>query len=249
MKKLLCLTPNPIEGASDRYRIYQFVPYLERAGYATTVCAFATRTLFRAIQGRGRMGTKGIHTAFCSARRLWKLASLHNYDVVMINREAFPFFTPLMERLVHWRQPRMVFNFDDAIYVGHQDVSQLTHPLLYKFKHSAGVSEVVRRSAYVIAGSNHLAAYARQYNDSVTVVPTVVDLEQYTYLRPKPKQGEPINIGWWGSRSTSPYLAVVNGAFKRLAAMHGDRVRFTIWGDGEYKTDVPNARVLAFSLA
>ena len=31
--------------------------------------------------------------------------------------------------------------------------------------------------------------------------------------------------------------------------MHGDRVRFTIWGDGEYKTDVPNARVLAFSLA
>ena len=31
--------------------------------------------------------------------------------------------------------------------------------------------------------------------------------------------------------------------------MHGDRVRFTIWGDGEYKTDVPNTRVVPFSLA
>ena len=248
MKKLLCLTQYPIEAGSDRYRVYQFLPYLRRAGFETTVRPMGTRTLFQALQGRGRMGTKLAHTAFCSLRRLWDLTSIHRYDLVMINREAFPFFTPAIEKMVHWRQPRMVLNFDDAIYLEPEDVSHLTHPLLYKLKHSAGVREVVRRSAHVIAGSNQLAVYARQYNNNVSVVPTVVDLDQYTYLPRKPKPGGAINIGWWGSRSTSPYLAMVNGAFKKLVAMHGDRVQFTIWGYGEYKTDVPNARVLAFSL-
>ena len=131
---------------------------------------------------------------------------MQRYDIVMINREAFPIFTPWFERMTHWRNSRLVFNFDDAIYVGHQDLSKLAHPLLYKFKHGAGVSEVIRWSAHVIAGSKHLATYARKYNDNVTVVPTVVDLAQYTYLPLKAKSGEPINIGWWGSRSTSPYL-------------------------------------------
>ena len=249
MKRLLCLTPNPVEGACDRHRVYEFLPYLQRAGFETTVRPMATPTLYRALQARGRIATKAAHTSFCGLRRLWDLTSMHRYDMVMINREVFPFFTPVMETLVFWRQPRVVFSFDDAIYEGHEDVSQLTHPWLYRLKHSAGVKQVIGRSAHVIAGSNHLAAYARQYNNNVSVVPTVVDLDQYTYLPRKPKAGTAINIGWWGSRSTSPYLSVVNGAFKKLVAMHGDRVQFTIWGDGEYRSDVPNTRIVPFSLA
>ena len=248
MKKLLCLTVYPIEGGSDRYRVCQFLPYLERGGYHTTVRPFATTWLFRAMQTRGRMPKKMLHAAFCAARRFLDLLSLNRYDLVMINREAFPFFTPWVERAVLWRQSRVVFNFDDAIYVGHKDTADLPHPLLHRLKHSAGVSEVVRRSAHVIAGCETLAAYARQYNTSVSVIPTVVDLDQYTYVPRRAQEAAPITIGWWGSRSTSPYLAAVHGALRRLHAVHQGRVKFVFWGDSEYRTDLPSARVIPFSL-
>jgi len=176
------------------------------------------------------------------------LLSVHDYDLVLVNREAFPFFTPRFERMLFWGHPRVVFSFDDAIYEGHDDTSELPHPLLHKFKHSPRVSEVVRRSVHVIAGSETLAAYARQYNQSVSILPSVVDVEQFAYVPPKPRGGEPITIGWWGSRSTSPYLAAVNGALRKLYEAHEGRVRFVFWGDGEYKTDLPNARVIPFSL-
>lgn len=248
MKKLLCLTPYPIDSGSDRYRVYQFLPYLERSGYATTVRPFATRALFRAMRSSGRLQVKVLHTIFSSARRLLDVASLHRYDLVFVHREAFPFFTPLVERMAAQRHPRIIFSFDDAIYAGHEDTSDLPHPLLYRLKHGDGVREVVRRSAHVIAGCETLAAYARQFNEHVTIIPTVVDVEHYAYQPPKPRQVEPITIGWWGSWSTAPYLKIVEGAFRRLSAVHQDRVRFVFGGVSEYKTDLPNAQVVPFSL-
>ena len=248
MKRLLCITPYPIDSGTERYRVYQFLPYLERAGYATRVRPFTTRWLFRALQTRGQLGRKLLHTAFCAARRFLDLAVLRDYDLVMVNREAFPFFTPWVERMVFWRQPRVVFNFDDAIYVGHQDTSEMPHPLLHRFKHSARVSEVVRHSAHVIAGSETLAQYARQYNPNVTMMPTVVDLNQYTYVAPKSSKDGPLTIGWWGSRSTSPYLSVVERALRKLHQAHQGRVQFVFWGDSEYRTDLPNVRVIPFSV-
>ena len=248
MKKLLCLTPYPIDSGSDRYRVYQFVPYLERSGYATTVRPFATRTLFRAMQSRGRLPVKILHALFSSARRFADIASLHRYDLVLVHREAFPFFTPFVERMAAQRHPRMIFSLDDAIYAGHEDTSDLPHPVLYRLKHGDGVKEVFRRSTHVIAGCETLAAYARQFNERVTIMPTVVDVEQHAYEPPKPRQREPITIGWWGSRSTAPYLTVVDGALRRISAVHQNRVRFVFWGDSEFKTDLPNSRVIPFSL-
>jgi len=248
MKRLLCLTPYAVDGASERYRVYQFIPYLERAGYVTEVRPFATRWLFRALQTRGRLGRKLLHTAFCAGRRFADLAGVRGYDLVMIAREAFPFFTPLVESVVLWLQSRVVFNFDDAIYVGHHDTSQMPHPLLHRFKHSARVSEVVRRSAHVIAGSETLAQYARQYNPRVTTIPTVVDLNQYTYILPKLGKEWPLTIGWWGSPSTSAYLNLVVPALRKLCEAHPGRVQFLFGGDATYKTDLPNARVIPFSL-
>ena len=50
MAKLLPIAPNPEESASEDYRIYQFMPYLQRAGFECTACPFAGRELLRAVQ-------------------------------------------------------------------------------------------------------------------------------------------------------------------------------------------------------
>jgi len=241
------MMPNPIESASERYRIYQFLPYLERAGFSCTVRPFVTRELFRAIQAE-RIAPKLALTPFCCLRRTLDVALIPRYDAVVIHREAFPFLCPAVERMVLRRRRKVIFSFDDAIYVGHQDTQTQKYPWIYRLKYGSGVNEVIRRSAHVITGSKTLAEHAVKFNSHVSIIPTVVDLNQYTYQPPR-ATNDVITIGWVGSRSTSPYLLEIEPALRRLSEVHSGKIRFRLCGNPARKLNLPNFESLPFSLA
>ena len=44
---VLFLTRYPVEGASSRYRVFQYVPYLEKMGIACTVQSFMDTDMYR----------------------------------------------------------------------------------------------------------------------------------------------------------------------------------------------------------
>lgn len=245
--RILFLVAHPVEDAGCRYRVYQFIPYLEAAGHTCTIWPFSTQGLFRALRSRHRLGYKVVQTGYCSVRRILKLATISRFDLVVIHREVFPFLTPTVERSVFVQHPKVIFSFDDAIYAGHEDVSNLNHPILYRLKYGRGIDEVFRRSLHIIAGNRILADYARQFNSNVTVIPTVVDCERYICKHPRPKN-EPITVGWMGSRSTVSYLSSIEPALKALAAANAGRVRFRFFGAPEYKLDVQGFESLPFKL-
>jgi glycosyltransferase involved in cell wall biosynthesis len=68
------------------------------------------------------------------------------------------------------------------------------------------------RAAWVTPGNEYLAAYARQFTDRVTVVPTVVDTERYQpAFSQRPGR---LRIGWSGSDQSIdftlvPYLEMI----------------------------------------
>lgn len=254
MTKVLFLTAYPEEDASCRYRVHQFVPFLEQAGYECTVSSFASEKLFALLRTRGHLRTKAIEVLWSSARRLAMLRHLDLYDIVVIHREAFPLFAPVIEKVVlrrakrSRRRTRVIFSFDDAIYAGHEEVSTLSHPLLYRWKHGRGYDDVIRGCHHVIAGNRILAEYAGRLNPSVTVIPTVVDCNQY---RPRPSgqdQQGPVTIGWMGSPTTAPYLGIVESALRRIASKFPGKVRFRFVGCPEYKLDLPNFTSVPFHL-
>jgi glycosyltransferase involved in cell wall biosynthesis len=253
MPRILFLTAYPQEDASCRFRVHQFVPYLQAAGYECTIAPFATEQLFGALKRRGGIATKVREMLRCSVRRLRRSLDVHEYDFIVIHREAFPFFAPLVESWVIQRarnSPRstkVVFSFDDAIYTGHEDVSALPHPRLYRWKHGRGYEEVIRACDHVIVGNRVLAEYARQLNPCVTVIPTVVDCRKF---RPKTFDNlrASVTIGWMGSKTTSPYLRMIEPALKPLSRVHGDRIGFRFYGDPDCKLDLPNFESLPFSL-
>src|ERR1041385_1371985 len=215
MSSILFLVPHPEQDAGYRYRVQQFIPYLEGMGHQCTISPFSTERLYAALRSRGRFSEKAVHTVFCAARRLKHIAAVSRFDLVVIQREVFPFLTPAMERLVMWRHPRVVFSFDDAIYAGHGNISEFNHPYLYRLKYSQKIDEVIRRSSHVLAGNRILADYARRLNPQVTIVPTPVDCEKYQYREPR---GDGVlTVGWMGSRSTAPYLGAIEPALRRLA--------------------------------
>lgn len=246
-KKILFIVHHPIEDASSRYRVYQYLPYLEQQGYSCTVRPFSTRWLFRALRNNGSPIIKAAGLLFCTGRRVLDLCRLRRYDLVVILREAYPFLTPLFERVVLSRSKRTVFSFDDAIYVGH-DRKKHKYSVLYRFKYGPGVREVIQRADLVVAGSRVLAEYARTVNRRVEVVPTVVDTEAYGYREAPEETDRPLTIGWYGSNSTSPYLAEVVPALTRLAAEYGGKVRFRFFGDTRLQLDLPNCEVHPFNL-
>jgi glycosyltransferase involved in cell wall biosynthesis len=252
MPNILFLTAYPEEDASCRYRVHQFIPYLEQAGYACTIAPFASKKLFAILKARGGLRMKGIEVLRSSTRRLAILRKMDAYDIVVIHREAFPFFAPVVENLVlrqakrSKRRTQVVFSFDDAIYAGHEDVSSLNHPWLYRRKHGCGYDEAIRGCDHVIAGNRILAEYAGRLNTSVTVIPTVVDCEKY---QPRSVDGvQPVTIGWMGSPTTAPYLRIVEPALRGIASKHQSRVRFRFVGCPEYKIDIQDCASVPFRL-
>jgi glycosyltransferase involved in cell wall biosynthesis len=244
--KILFLVAHPIDDGGVRYRVHQFLSYLEREGHTCTVWPFSTERLYHELRSKGKFGTKVLEAIHCSIRRIVQLANLSRFDLVVIHREVFPFLTPVMEKWVLLRHPKVVFSFDDAIYIGHDDVSTLNHPVLYRLKYGPGVDEVLRCSLHVIAGNRILADYARQFSASVSIVPTVVDCVQYPC---KPvRRNWPITVGWVGSRSTAPYLSIVEPALRSLAEANRGRVRFRFFGCPQYKLAVSDFESLPFRL-
>lgn len=249
MARILFLTHHPREDASSRYRVYDFLPYLEAAGHTCTVRPFSTVRLFRTLRRGGHSAIKFLHAVFCSIRRMRDIVDAGSYDLVLINREAYPFFTPFVEKLVMAQCRNVVYNFDDAVYMGHGKLRGLGSPLLYKLKYGAGFNELLRNSKLVVGGSQALVDYALQFNSNVALVPTVIDLRAYVY-NPRPVDShEPITVGWIGSNSTSPYLPAIEPALRRLAENNPGRVRFRFVGDAKLRMDLPNCEILPFRLS
>jgi glycosyltransferase involved in cell wall biosynthesis len=245
--RVLFLVHHPIDDGSSRYRVYQFLPLLERSGFDCEVRPFSTPRLFKAIREGGSLAAKLLPTLSCTFRRALDIRQAADFDLVVIHREAFPFFAPFAERMVLRRQPKVVFGLDDAIYVGH-DRKIHHYSWLYKFKYGSGLNEILERSQLVMAGSQVIAEHVLQYNRNVVVIPTVVDLDKCPYKLPEERLDGILTVGWYGSDSTSPYLRHILPGLLRLADANPGRVRFRFFGDRRLDLPLPSTEVLPFRL-
>jgi glycosyltransferase involved in cell wall biosynthesis len=217
--RMLALSPIPEEGAGCRFRIAQFIPYLEAAGFEVTLQSLFTPDFFRLVYKPGQYLRKAVTLGGLALKRLATLASASRYDLIFVYREIFPLGPPVVERLLaSRRRPPMVFDFDDAIFL--PSVSDANR-LIATLKQPDKVSTIVRRSDHVIVGNDYLAAFAHRYNDAVTVIPTSVDLTRFV-PRVDAAAGNGASprtlvIGWIGSPTTGAYLRSLTPVFRKLA--------------------------------
>src|SRR5262249_17835863 len=93
------------------------------------------------------------------------------------------------------------------------------------------VASIVRHSAHVIVGNDYLAAFARRYNDAVTVIPTCVDTTRFVPGPDRAEARHPPVVGWIGSPTTVPYIRGLAGVLRRVAGQHPFVLRLS--GAGE----------------
>lgn len=220
--KLLLLLPYALDTApSQRYRIEQWRPFLERSGVTVTAATLLTLEEQRRLHApRGTAG-KAWMLAAAFARRARQLRSAGRYDAVWLHRAACPVGPPVLERVLARVGVPVVYEFDDAIWLTHTAAANQRWQFL---KFAGKTASLCRMAARVVAGNEFLAEYARRFNSRVSVVPTTVDTDAYP-LRARYDREPPLTIGWSGSITTLPHLRLLDGVLQRVARRRPIRAR------------------------
>lgn len=197
MPRFLFLSPYPTSAPSHRVRIEQYVPYLERRGATVVVRSLVDDISYRA-RGPRLMGALLAGTI----RRIRDVASAGMFDAVLVHREALPLPTAALERLLDRVARRLVFDFDDAIYLP-QPYPALK--LLAWIRSPRKFGAMVTSADEVLAGNQHLAKKAAPFARHVSLLPTTVDTDRIVPAS-RPAGRERVVIGWIGSTSTARYL-------------------------------------------
>ncbi|WP_201745129.1 glycosyltransferase family 4 protein [Aidingimonas lacisalsi] len=208
-KKVLLLSKYSRQGASSRLRSLQYLPYLDKYGFDVTVQSlFDDKYLKHIYQG------EAISNFSCfkySWNRLVTLFGVFKYDLIWIEYEVFPYFFPIVERLLNLFGKAYVVDYDDAVFHNYD----LSSNALVKRCLGGKIDDVMRHAGCVIVGNRYLAARARRARASqIAVIPTVVDHGRYV-ARKSTAPERPV-IGWIGSPSTQKYVVAMGEVLRRV---------------------------------
>src|SRR5215475_1661012 len=108
--RVLFLTPNPIEAANTRYRVYQFLPYLESRGIECEIAPFISSELFHDLYRRGRTVRKMAGIARSSLGRVADVMRARRFDLVWLSPEAMLFGSTVIEWMINrFARPSIIF--------------------------------------------------------------------------------------------------------------------------------------------
>jgi glycosyltransferase involved in cell wall biosynthesis len=161
--------------ASTRYRVTQYFPYLESEGNHCEIMDLS------------------------NARKKWVTLyqKTARADVVFVQRKLFSIWEVFLLRKF---SKILVFDFDDSLMFK-------SNPKEFwpNYRQKTRFKSNISRYDLVISGNEYLAEQAKNYNDYVVQIPTVVDLERYSF-KGDSKIKDEIIIGWIGKQSTLKYL-------------------------------------------
>lgn len=239
MKRLrvLALASYPVEAASSRYRIVQFIEPLARRGIDVTFSPFLDAALFDALYKPGRLLRKLPRLAWRTLLRWSAVFRAMRADVVFVQREAMLFGPPVIEWLIArvLRRP-LVLDLDDATWLAY--TSPVYGRIATWLKWPSKTDRLIKWARAVTCGSPHIAEHAKKG----VVIPTVVDTKRFMPGTDRSVCATPV-IGWIGTHGTFPYLERLLPIFERLAREVS--VRLLIVGSGR---EIPGAETRAWSL-
>jgi len=216
MKKTIHFwVPYPMNVApSQRFRVELFLPRLEKEGYSFKLLTFLDKKAWDILYKPGNRLLKAWGTVKGFFRRVNHLFQSVKADYIFIHREATPLGPPIFEWLLaKIFRKKIIHEYDDAIWIpGGEEISFMKKWLKATWK----IKYIIKWSYKVAAGNNFLCEYARQYNPSVFLIPTVVDTKQGHFRTRNQNEGNKMIVGWTGTHTTLHNLEVIEGVIPEL---------------------------------
>lgn len=233
MKVLFLILHRKDRSPGQRYRHEQYVTYLERNGIA---CHFEP-LLTTAHDDLIFYGRKTIPKVFVGLkaffRRVKNVLQASNFDAVYIYRDAF-FFSTFFEKWLKSKKVKIIYDFDDAIWLMDKNENQ---GFFNKLKNPEKTALITQLSDVVIVGNEYLSTYAQNLNHNVSIIPSTIDFKSYHLLKPTKKDDSRICIGWTGSFSTVKHFETLIPVLHSIKHKFGKKIHFKLIGDPDYKND------------
>lgn len=230
--RVLGLCSYPVEAASTRFRLAQFVEPLRERGIELTISPFLDSAQFKNLYAAGGVVEKAAGLMGPVLKRLGEIFEMRKYDLVFVQREAMIFGPGLFEWLFQKiGNVPMVLDLDDATYVRYVSPSYGKAGSFFKF--FGKTNNLIRRSVAVVCGNRFIAEYVESKGTRAVVIPTVVDTGAYSPIQ---KTNEIPVVGWIGTHSTFPFLKLLFPVIERLANAH--KFQFKIVGAGLNSIDI-----------
>lgn len=216
--RLLILSKYDSLGASSRLRSLQYIPYLREAGIHVDISALFSNTMLKRRYLTRNYRLQDLLGSYL--RRFLALLQAKNYDLVLIEKEAFPWLPHWIESFL-LRKSRYVLDFDDAQFHRYDD----HYSRLIRYVYSAKIDRLIAKSHLVIAGNKYISARCKSASARwIEIIPTVVDLDRYV-----PKQiysGQKVlRIVWIGTPETVKFLNFLSGPLTELAKRNSFTLR------------------------
>jgi glycosyltransferase involved in cell wall biosynthesis len=216
MVKIKFITPNGIIGASSRYRVYQYIEYLEKDGYACEVYPFLPDNVYKQFK-KGKNIRVILAVPWLVIKRLQLLYKCKKNDILFIHRDIIPFGTMIIERLLKWKGCKIILDIDDAIYSNDiSEISNRKNKLLYKFKYGKRFNTSIKLANIVICGNRFIDKYAQLYNRNTVIIPTVIDTNKVLY-KPIKKDKDKFKICWIGNPGNTDYVINILPGIDKIA--------------------------------
>ena len=184
MKVLFVTEPN--QAPSTRLRVGEYIDDYREHGVAPTLLSPKATVRER--------------------RRVIREAGKH--DVVVLCKTTS--FTILQLRSLRRANPKIIFDYDDAVMFREQKFRQpLTGKSFKKFLRTLHICKAA------VAGNSYLGSFAEACDVPATVLATPIDLRKYKLKTYSPNVA--VTVGWLGLSDGLPYLEFIEPALQRLA--------------------------------
>lgn len=211
--RVLFLTVGDRHSPGTRLRTLAYRPYLESRGHRVDVLVplgpdpnrLRRRRLLRPVE------------------MVRDLAAASRADVVVVYRKTFPGVTARLLRRV---ASKVVFEFDDAVYLPSPDEPQDGST---RRRYRQNFRSTVAAADLVIAGNRHLAAEVEHRRTEI--LPTGVDLSVFN-PKPGPTDAEGCVLGWIGTTGNLPQWTRLLPVLERIVRIDPG-VRLKVVSNGE----------------
>lgn len=244
MTRVLFLTRYPVEGASSRYRVFQYLPHLEKLGVQADVQSFMDTAMYHLSLSPGKTGAKMWSTLRATVRRLLALRQWRHYDVLYLQRELLPFGGPVIERWLKRRGAVLFFDYDDALFI---KKASRYNKIATALRSADKTSDLFRLVHCVVAGNDWLRDAATEAGAAQAVTLEVAEDTGRIPMHAEHSNDNPVTIGWLGSPSTVKYLRFIEPVLQSLAQSF-PQVRWEIMGGNDFKMDGVNWQISDWSL-
>ena len=205
------------KGASSRYRSIQYFDFLRESGITIVHRPlFSDRYLTDKYQGKSIVHL----VVYAYLKRLLSLVfELPFYKYVLVEKELFPYLPSWPDRFICLAKSRVIYDFDDAIWMNYKGHANRFLRLLLSQK----IEVIMRSASLVCCGSHYILEFAAAVGAKRTeFLPTVLCEGRYhgQKLSSHVSSIKP-SIVWIGSPSTSNYIKRLFPVFKQLNKQYG----------------------------